>query len=98
MKRGNDLYGRGASDDKGQLFTHVKALEAYLHTTGALPVNVKCLFEGEEEIGSLNLPSFLARNTDLLAADVAVLSDMRILGTRPPGDYLRPTGGTQCRA
>jgi acetylornithine deacetylase/succinyl-diaminopimelate desuccinylase-like protein len=77
--RGHDLYGRGASDDKGQLFTHVKALESYLHTTGVLPVNVKCLFEGEEEIGSPNLPSFLARNTAALAADVAVLSDMRIL-------------------
>jgi len=82
--RGNDLYGRGASDDKGQLFTHVKALEAYLHTTGELPVNVKCLFEGEEEIGSPNLPSFLASNKDRLAADVAVLSDMRMLAPDRP--------------
>lgn len=82
--RGNDLCGRGASDDKGQLFTHVKALEVYLHTTGELPVNIKCLFEGEEEIGSPNLPSFLARNKDMLAADVAVLSDMRILAPDRP--------------
>ncbi len=82
--RGNDLYGRGASDDKGQLFTHVKALESYLHTTGVMPVNVKCLFEGEEEIGSPNLPSFLAHSRDALAADVAVLSDMRILAPDRP--------------
>jgi acetylornithine deacetylase/succinyl-diaminopimelate desuccinylase-like protein len=82
--RGNDLYGRGACDDKGQLFTHVKALESYLHTTGELPVNVKCLFEGEEEIGSPNLPSFLARNRDALAASVAVMSDMPILAPDRP--------------
>src|SRR5208282_2813810 len=46
--RSNNLYGRGASDDKGQLFTHVKAIECYLHTAGRLPVNVKCILEGEE--------------------------------------------------
>lgn len=76
--RGNNLYGRGASDDKGQLFAHVKAIESYLRSSGRLPVNVKCLFEGEEEIGSPSLPAFLARHRDRLAADVAVLSDMRI--------------------
>jgi len=82
--RSNDLYGRGASDDKGQMFTHVKALECYLQTTGELPVNVKCLLEGEEEIGSQNLPAFLERNKDMLVADVAVLSDMRILAPDQP--------------
>ena len=82
--RGNDLYGRGASDDKGQMFTHIKALEAYLRTSGKLPVNVKCLFEGEEEIGSPNLLPFFARNRDRLTADVAVLSDMWILGPNRP--------------
>lgn len=76
MVRGNDLYGRGASDDKGQLFAHMKALEAFLQTGGELPVNVKCLFEGEEEIGSPNLTAFLRRDRHALAADVAVLSDM----------------------
>src|SRR3712207_2703826 len=76
--RGSDLYGRGASDDKGQLFAHVKALEAYLATQGVLPVNVVCLFEGEEEIGSPNLRAFLVRHRDGLAADVAVISDTRI--------------------
>ncbi len=48
----DDLYARGAADDKGQLFSHVKAIESYLKTERALPVNVKCIFEGEEEIGS----------------------------------------------
>lgn len=81
---GNDLYGRGASDDKGQLFVHVKALESYLRTSGGLPVNVKCVFEGEEEIGSPNLMSFLARHKEALAADMAVLSDMRILAPDRP--------------
>jgi acetylornithine deacetylase/succinyl-diaminopimelate desuccinylase-like protein len=82
--RGNDLYGRGACDDKGQLFTHVKAIEAYLHTTGRLPVNVKCLFEGEEEIGSPNLPGFIERNRQVLGAHLAVMSDTRMLGPNRP--------------
>jgi len=82
--RGNDLYGRGASDDKGQLFAHVKALEAFLKTSVKLPVNVKCLFEGEEEIVSPSLPAFLTRYKDKLAADVAVLSDMPIPATNRP--------------
>jgi acetylornithine deacetylase/succinyl-diaminopimelate desuccinylase-like protein len=82
--RGNDLYGRGACDDKGQLFTHVKAIEAYLETAGALPVNVRCLFEGEEEIGSPNLREFLASNRRRLGADVAVMSDMPIVAPNQP--------------
>jgi acetylornithine deacetylase/succinyl-diaminopimelate desuccinylase-like protein len=82
--RGSNLYGRGASDDKGQMFVHVKALESYLRTTGELPVNVKCLFEGEEEIGSPNLLPFLAQNRRTLAADVAVMSDMPILAPDQP--------------
>ena len=81
---GDNLYGRGASDDKGQLFTHLKALEAWLRTGGSLPVNVKCLFEGEEEIGSANLTRYVDRNRDALAADLAVVSDMRILGPDRP--------------
>jgi acetylornithine deacetylase/succinyl-diaminopimelate desuccinylase-like protein len=82
--RGDDLYGRGACDDKGQMFTHVKALESYLASEGDLPVNVKCLFEGEEEIGSPNIIPFVARNRHALAADVAVASDTRILGPDQP--------------
>ena len=82
--RGNDLYGRGASDDKGQLFTHVKALESYLQTSGELPVNVICLFEGEEEIGSHGLITFVEQNRQVLVADAAVLSDTRILAPDRP--------------
>ena len=81
---GENLHGRGASDDKGQMFTHVKAIESVLRTAGALPVNVKCLFEGEEEIGSPHLPEFLQRYAGALAADVAVLSDNRMLGPDRP--------------
>jgi acetylornithine deacetylase/succinyl-diaminopimelate desuccinylase-like protein len=82
--RGENLYGRGASDDKGQMLTHVKALEAYLRTAPAPPVNVKCLFEGEEEIGSPNLAGFIARNKKGLAADVVVMSDTVMLGPEQP--------------
>ena len=81
---GDNLHGRGASDDKGQMFVHVKALESYLRTTGELPVNVLCLFEGEEEIGSPNLPAFLRRYDHKLAADVAVMSDMPMLAPNRP--------------
>jgi acetylornithine deacetylase/succinyl-diaminopimelate desuccinylase-like protein len=82
--RGADLFGRGVCDDKGQLFTHVKALESYLAAAGALPVNVKCLFEGEEEIGSKHLFPFVARHPRMLAADAAVMSDTRMLGPGRP--------------
>jgi acetylornithine deacetylase/succinyl-diaminopimelate desuccinylase-like protein len=82
--RGEDLYGRGACDDKGQLFTHMKALECFLESEGDLPVNVKCLFEGEEEIGSPNLIPFVARNRQALAADAAVASDTKMLGPDRP--------------
>lgn len=76
--RGDDLFGRGASNNKGQMFAHLKAIEAYLKTVGRLPVNVICLFEGEEEIGSPNLGSFLASSRNALAADCAVISDTQI--------------------
>ena len=82
--RGTNLYGRGACDDKGQLFVHIKAIEAYLRTQHSLPVNVKCLFEGEEEIGSPILPGFLARNKQRLAADAAIISDMSIIAPDRP--------------
>ena len=83
-RRGDSLYGRGTSDDKGQLFAHVKALEAWLHTSGTLPVNVTCQFEGEEEIGSPSLGGLLAEYARELAADVAVVSDTSILGSGRP--------------
>ena len=82
--RGSDLYARGACDDKGQMFTHVKALESYLRGNGTLPLNVKCLFEGEEEIGSPSLTGFIAHNKGALAADVALMSDTQMLGPNRP--------------
>ncbi len=83
--RENNLYGRGACDDKGQLFTHVKAMESYLKTEQRLPVNVKCIFEGEEELGgSPTLENFVSRNQSALRADAALMSDTRMLGPGRP--------------
>jgi acetylornithine deacetylase/succinyl-diaminopimelate desuccinylase-like protein len=81
---GDDLFCRGASDDKGQLYTHVKAVEAFSQTAGAPPVNVKCIFEGEEECGSPSLEPFIRQHTALLAADVAVISDADLLSKDLP--------------
>jgi acetylornithine deacetylase/succinyl-diaminopimelate desuccinylase-like protein len=83
-ERGEYFFARGVSDDKGQLFVHLKAIEAYLKTEGRLPVNVKLILEGEEEIGSPSLPAFLAANRNLLAASVAVISDNPMLGIGMP--------------
>lgn len=80
----SNLYGRGVCDDKGQFFAHIKALESYLRSARALPVNVKCLLEGEEEIGSPNLAGFITRNKSHLRADVAIISDTRMLAANRP--------------
>ena len=77
--RDDYLYARGASDDKGQTFIHVKALESYLKTAGRLPVNVKLIIEGEEEVGGPSLDPFIEAQQDLLRADVAVISDTNML-------------------
>lgn len=73
--RGDDVYARGASDDKGQAFTHVKAIEAWLKTEGTIPVNIKIIIEGEEEIGSANLVPFLKEHKELLKCDMVLISD-----------------------
>lgn len=73
--RGDEIFARGAIDDKGQVHLHLKSLESWLATTGTLPVNVKLVIEGEEEIGSPNLPMFLARHRDLLKCDAVMISD-----------------------
>ena len=83
--RNGELYARGAVDDKGQVFMHLKALEAHLKTQGALPLNVKLLIEGEEEIGSPNLDPFIAKHQDLLKADVVVISDTAMIAKGAPG-------------
>jgi len=72
---GNRLLARGAADDKGHVHAHIVAAEALLATRGTLPVNVKFLFEGEEESGSVNLDRWLEGNRDRVAADLVVISD-----------------------
>ena len=69
------IWGRGTSDDKGQLFAHLKALEAIIKEFGELPLNVKLLIEGEEEAGSSHLEEFIHENKEKLKADVVLISD-----------------------
>ncbi|HBQ60377.1 MAG TPA: dipeptidase [Balneolaceae bacterium] len=78
------IYARGASDDKGQAFTHVKAVESYKKTGQELPVNVKFILEGEEEIGSPNLVPFLEEHKDLLECDMVLISDTAMFGEDQP--------------
>ena len=73
--RDGRVYARGSVDDKGQLFLHVKALEAHLAVRGALPVNVIVLAEGEEEVGSEHLAPFIEANAEFLKADAVIISD-----------------------
>jgi acetylornithine deacetylase/succinyl-diaminopimelate desuccinylase-like protein len=73
--RDGEIYARGAVDDKGQVFMHFKAIEAHMKQNGKLPVNMKILLEGEEEVGSANLDEFVKASKDLLSADVVVISD-----------------------
>lgn len=77
------IFARGASDDKGQMFLHIKALESMLAAGGA-PVNVKMLFEGEEEVGSPSLEPFVQDHLDLLKADSCLISDGRIINPNQP--------------
>ena len=77
------IFARGACDDKGQMFMHVKALEAMVQS-GDQPVNLKFVIEGEEEVGSDHLDDFLEQNKDLLAADVVLVNDMASLPTTSP--------------
>lgn len=78
------IYARGSSDDKGQTFAHIKGLESVIKATGTLPINVKFLIEGEEEVASENLPPFIRKNRKMLKADIAVVSDTaQFSKTRP---------------
>ncbi|HEX8939636.1 MAG TPA: dipeptidase [Candidatus Limnocylindrales bacterium] len=81
---GRRLQARGASDDKGQVHLHLRATEALLGTRGGLPVNLRFIFEGEEENSSLHLDAWLEANRERLAADLAVISDTGFFdGNRP---------------
>lgn len=82
--RDGKLFARGSSDDKGQTFMHIKAIEALLQTAGTLPLNFKFCIEGEEEIGSPNLDPFVEEHKELLAADVLVISDTTMLERGKP--------------
>jgi acetylornithine deacetylase/succinyl-diaminopimelate desuccinylase-like protein len=73
--RDGEIYARGSADDKGQVFMHFKAVEAHLKQTGKLPVNIKFILEGEEEVGSVNLDEFVRAHKHELKADVVVISD-----------------------
>jgi acetylornithine deacetylase/succinyl-diaminopimelate desuccinylase-like protein len=74
-ERDGELFARGAADDKGQVFMHFKAIEAHMKQHGRLPVNLKVIIEGEEEVGSENLDHFVKSHKSELAADVVVISD-----------------------
>ncbi|MEQ9408050.1 MAG: dipeptidase [Fuerstiella sp.] len=82
--RDGKIFARGATDDKGQLFTHLKSIQAWVSVEGRLPVNVKFVVEGEEEVGSDNLERFLEQNKTRLKADVAVISDTSQYGDGIP--------------
>jgi acetylornithine deacetylase/succinyl-diaminopimelate desuccinylase-like protein len=82
--REGDLYARGVVDDKGQVFIHFKALEAFLSQTGKLPVNVKMMIEGEEEVGSENIYKFVKSEKQRLTCDALLVSDTTMLGKGIP--------------
>lgn len=84
IEKNGKLYARGSSDDKGQVFIHVKAMESIITQDGKLPVNIKMVIEGEEEISSINLGDFLVKNKERLAADICVISDTAILSLKQP--------------
>ena len=81
--RNGKIWARGADDDKGQLFMHIKAFE-YMCRTGQLKCNMKFMIEGEEEVGSVNLEKFCSEHRDMLAADVILISDTTMLGLDTP--------------
>lgn len=82
--RNGKIYGRGTVDDKGQVLMHLSAIEAHLRIRGSLPINVKVIVEGEEEIGSPNFEGALARYEDKFRADLAVISDTAVYAEDVP--------------
>jgi acetylornithine deacetylase/succinyl-diaminopimelate desuccinylase-like protein len=76
--RNGNLYARGSADDKGQMYSHIKAVEALRAVNGTLPVNLKFLIEGEEEVGGESIAKFVRENAAKLKADVALVSDTEL--------------------
>ena len=81
--KNDKIYARGACDDKGQMYMHVKAFE-FMMKNDALPCNIKFMIEGEEEVGSANLATFIKDNKEKLKADVILISDTSMLGNETP--------------
>jgi len=94
--RDGRLYARGAADDKGQLYLHVKAAEAHLKAGGGLPVNLIILAEGEEEVGSGNLVPFVEENRDRLACDAVIISDTAMFAPGLPSLLFSLRGLAYC--
>jgi len=82
--KSNKIFARGATDDKGQVYMHIKSVEAYLETVGSLPVNVKFIIEGEEEVGSESLEKFISKNKSLLKCDAVLISDTALYDVGTP--------------
>ncbi|MBI4546378.1 MAG: dipeptidase, partial [Ignavibacteriae bacterium] len=82
--RGDNLYARGSADDKGQVFIHLKSIEAYMKNLGSLPINLKMIIEGEEEIGSKHLETFVKEHKELLQADLVLISDTSMFAKGVP--------------
>ena len=83
-ERDGNIYARGAADDKGQMYMHIKAVEALLSVNGTLPVNLKFLIEGEEEVGGESVAKFVAENPAKLKCDVALVSDTELFAEGLP--------------
>ena len=79
-----NLFARGATDDKGQLFIHIKAIEAFFQTVGKLPVNIKIIAEGDEESGAPIVSTYIKENKEKLSADICLISDTALLSPEQP--------------
>src|SRR5579863_2176133 len=95
--RDGEIYARGAADDKGQVFMHFKAIEAHMKQQSRLPVNVKVIIEGEEEVGSVNLDRFVEARREQLAADVVVISDSAMFARGVPSICYSLRGLVYCQ-
>jgi acetylornithine deacetylase/succinyl-diaminopimelate desuccinylase-like protein len=95
--RDKQLYARGSADDKGQVFMHLKAFEAHVRQTGRLPVNIKVILEGEEEVGSGNLSEYIRQHRGELAANVLVISDTGMFDYGVPSICYSLRGLTYCQ-